>query len=129
MTPTQELNHLRVRVREMEEELREWERTGIVDDMPDDLHVLSKALNLRPQAVELATILCSMPGRFRTTGYLHERIARSEDASGNLVSVAVSHLRTALKAKGIRDVLISAYGHGYMITPEGARQVRALVEG
>jgi DNA-binding response OmpR family regulator len=73
-------------------------------------------------------ILCRSPGRFVGTWALHESISPAGQ-NYNLVSVAISNLRGLLKKRGIgSQVIESRWGSGYRITPEGARQVRALVQ-
>jgi len=124
-----ELERLRVRVRELEEELAEWEKFGEMD-RNERIHQWRRSLGVLPQVAHVAMILCESPGRFKNTDDLHDAIVASEESqSRHVVSVAISRLKKRLRARGITDAVHNEYGHGYMITPEGARQVRALVEG
>lgn len=126
MTPTKEELRLMTRVRELEEELEEWRRQDGLRDSDDSVAIWRNALGVRGQAAKIVMLLCGAPGRFVSRDYLHENI--TEGSSGyNLVNVAVCHARVALRKRGFSDVIRSSWGHGYMITPEGAAQVRALV--
>lgn len=126
--PTQELERLRVENRELREELNEWRKRGDEPEFAGDIPLWSKALKMRPQATAAVMALCEARGRFLTRWYLHDLIVETGQSTG-IVNVAICHAREALKRLGVTNIIISAYGHGYMITPEGARQVRALVEG
>lgn len=128
MTPSPELERLRVRVRELEEELEEWRRSGFILDVVTDIDKWAAVLKARPQSVQAGMALCGAAGRFVSRDILHSIITEN-DTTDKHVSVAVCNLRKALREKGLPNVIFSSYGHGYMITPEGARQVRALVEG
>ena len=128
MTPSSELERLRVRVRELEEELEEWRRSGVILDVVTDVDKWASVLKVRPQSVQAAMALCGAAGRFVSRDILHSMITENE-TTDKLVSVAICSLRRCLRERGMNDVIFSSYGHGYMITPEGARRVRALVEG
>ena len=121
-----ELENLRRENRELREELEEWRKVGS-EDRDERIHQWRRSLGVVPQAAHIAMILCGAPGRFLAVGYLHDAIAASEETHDKLVSVAVSRLKKAIRLRGITDAIHNEYGHGYMITPEGAKAVKALV--
>ncbi len=100
MTPSPELERLRVRVRELEEEVAEWERQGAAPDVVGGPLVWALALGMRPQAANVVIHLCQAPGQFLSRWYIHDAIVENGQTT-NIVNVAVCHARTALKAIGL----------------------------
>lgn len=127
MTPAaDELTRLRAENRVLREELEEWRRSDAVDD-EEIVADWRLKLSLTPQAVRTLRLLMASPGRFVPRLVIHNEISFKGEHP-NLVSVNVHRVRACLAKRGLTKAVLSAWGHGYKITPEAAAKIREMVK-
>lgn len=125
MTRNEELDQLRARVAELEEELDAW-RTYDTHDF-DTLNIpalkLRKALGMKsPGVARLALALYRSPVKRMSHADLEIALppVDADRQSGKLFHVMVCHLRTALG----KDAVETFWGWGWGLTPKGIEMIR-----
>lgn len=133
--PCGECEKLRAEVRELREELSEWERSGGGDETR--VNLIRARLRLRPQPSKILDALMDRPGAVVSMDTLINR----SDAGGTLrddampsrggplqsVRVNVARVRAALSDKGIHGAVSNVHGEGYVIAKAAAEKVRGVL--
>lgn len=133
-TERDELNRLRVQVREQSEELAEWQRTaprydgGNPDAEAVRLKVALGGQGLAPY--RLLALLLSRPGHTFSTGALCDAAVLNSNLDNpvNLVRVHLCRLRADLSGCGVCAKVVCVWKSGYHITPADCATITAFVE-
>jgi len=126
-------DRLRRQVRELTEEIKEYEASGHTDD---DLFVrrLAKTIGIKPQAAKILSLLMDHPGRLTSTDLLIEAAEYEGEATNpndrrfkSAICVNISSIRRRLESKSIHKAIENFYGTGYVLSKEAAAKIRALL--
>ena len=126
-------DRLRRQVRELTEEIKEYEASGHTDD---DLSVrrLAKTLRIKPQAAKILAALLDRPGRLTSTDLLIEAAEYEGEATNPndrrfkaAIGMNISSIRRGLESKSIYGGIENFYGTGYVLKKEAAEKVKALL--
>lgn len=127
-----ECDSLRRQVRELKEELAEFQK---YDDADSPLvFELKKALRLRPQSAKILAALMERQDKVVKVDLLIDA-AEYEGEAGNpndqrfraIIGVNLARIRRGMEDARIDGSVQTFYGHGYMISKAVADQVRALL--
>lgn len=135
-----ELDVLRRRVRELEEELSEYARAehpGVCPgaDAFDTADWQLRRRHRRPTGqhapdvggVRLLLILMERPGHCFSYDFLLDHLARSEDVRSKIVQVYGVAARRILGLNGLDGALETVWGRGFRLTPDAAEKLAAII--
>lgn len=133
--PCGECDRLRAQVRDLKDELSEWERMRGGDETR--VNLLRSRLRLRPQPAKILDALMDRPGMVVSLDTLIDR----SDAGGTLpddampsrggplqsIRVNIARVRAALMDKRIVGGVVNVRGEGYVLDKRAAEQVRGII--
>lgn len=133
----QTCDKLRAEIRELREELAEWERGGNMTDS-GDVALIAATIKCLPQSAKLISALMNAENRTVSAEILTEEIEyggmggdinrarKSETYEGNHLKVIVSRSRRDLERAGIFDAIANVRGVGYIMPKRKAQEIRKL---
>lgn len=136
-----ECDRLRAEVRELREEIAEWERSGAGAGEIDTAEVISAAFQMLPQEGRLVRVLMDSRNTVVSHDDLSERIKYAgadrwyKGTRGEMVSsrqaqlkVIVHRARVSLSQSGIFDAIANIRGVGYIMTKQKAAEIQAVLD-
>lgn len=127
-----ECARLRATIREIREELAEYEK---FDDSEDPLVLnLMNALRIRPQSAKVLAALLDRAGKVVSTELLIDAADYEGEASNMndrrfraLIGVNISRIRRGLEDAKIMGGIVTYYARGHMLTKDAAEKIRVLL--
>jgi len=129
--PCDSCDRLKRQVRELKEEIAEWDRTENNESLADKLRL---RFRLRPQAAYTLAAMIERPGRvfskqaiIQHIGYDGSPMETKRDGEDQSVRTNISWVRSGLKYAGLDVEVRNIHAQGYLISKEDAEKVRALL--
>jgi DNA-binding response OmpR family regulator len=131
LSERQELEALRVEVRELREEVEAW-RTYDPADLAGDIYwdqidALRRRLRCPPRISRLLIGMAKTPDRVVGKAAVLKLMGAGEEVFENGARVAITTARNALGAIGYDGVLETVWGRGYRLTPNGAAYINGVI--
>ena len=131
MSKDDEIVALRVRVRELEDEIAAW-REFDRDDLSsaetwECIDALRRKLGVYPRHARLLMAMAASPGRILSKVALTRAQGSYEDANIQSANVSIVLCRKSLSAHGFTSAIETVWGCGYRLTPEGAAFINTII--
>ena len=136
-----ECDRLRAEVRELREEIAEWERMGATERDNGAAEVIAAAFCMHPQESRLVKALMDSRNAVVSHHDLSERIGyagsdkwykdkRGLDVSArkDQLKVAAHRARKWLEQAGVFEAIVSVRSVGYMMTRQKAAEIEAVLD-
>lgn len=128
-------DRLRAEIRELKEEIREWER-GDPDSIDGSSALIARELRINPQPARIIHHLMTEASRVVRKESLIEtlqyngcgRDIGNMTDEDNALKVIVTKSRRALESVGLFDAIGSVYGVGYIMPKSKARELAKILE-
>lgn len=127
-------DRLRAEIRELKEELREWER-GDPDSIDGNTALIARVLRTNPQPARIIHRLMTEASRVVSKESLIETMrygGEGRDAGNttdeiNALKVVLSKSRRALESVGLFDAIGCVWGGGYIMSKSKANELARII--